>query len=221
MATLSPENHTDHTMLHSVKFPLIMELVAYFGLSFLCGERVIKLELPAWLSDLAHPTRRYPDDASRVRLAIELARKNVENGTGGPFGAVVLDQSGQVVAMGLNRVIPEHCSLAHAETMAYMAAQQRLGRARINEDGQRYTLATSAQPCCQCYGATIWAGIDELLIGARAEDVMELTEFDEGPLPEDWIGELEKRGIAVRRDILREEARAVLADYSATGGSRY
>ena len=29
-------------------------------------------------------------------------------------------------------------------------------------------LATSSQPCCQCYGATIWAGIDRLLIGASA-----------------------------------------------------
>ncbi len=56
-------------------------------------------------------------------------------------------------------------------------------------------LATSAQPCCQCYGATVWAGIDELLIGARAEDVEELTEFDEGPLP----GRLDRRTANARR----------------------
>ena len=42
-------------------------------------------------------------------------------------------------------------------------------------------------------GASFWAGIDVLLIGARAADVMELTEFDEGPLPADWRGELERR----------------------------
>jgi hypothetical protein len=63
----------------------------------------------------------------------------------------------------------------------------------------------------------VWAGVDALLIGARSEDVEELTEFDEGPLPADWIGELERRGIAVRRDILRDEARAVLAEYGASG----
>jgi len=56
-----------------------------------------------------------------------------------------------------------------------------------------------------------------LLIGARAEDVESLTEFDEGPLPTDWIGELTRRGIAVRRDLLRDEARAVLADYGRSG----
>ena len=83
------------------------------------------------------------------------------------------------------------------------------------------TLATSAQPCCQCYGATFWAGIDRLLIGARAEDVMTLTEFDEGPLPVDWVGELERRGIAVERDLARVEACAVLRAYGEQGGTFY
>src|SRR5690606_25123574 len=99
-------------------------------------------------------------------------------------------------------------------------------RARLNlDDAGRpcgpYTLATSAQPCCQCYGATIWAGIDRLLIGARAEDVHALTEFDEGPLPADWPGELARRGIEVVRDIEREAARGVLAAYGRAGGRRY
>ena len=72
-----------------------------------------------------------------------------------------------------------------------------------------------------CYGASFWAGLDEMLIGARSEDVMELTEFDEGPLPADWIGELEQRGIRVKRDILREPARQVLRNYSQHVGQRY
>jgi tRNA(Arg) A34 adenosine deaminase TadA len=101
--------------------------------------------------------------------------------------------------------------------MVIMIAQQRLSRHRMNEDGGHYVLATSSQPCCQCYGATVWAGVDELLIGARAEDVEDLTEFDEGPLPDDWIGELTRRRIAVRSDILREQACAVLAAYGASG----
>lgn len=105
--------------------------------------------------------------------------------------------------------------------MAFLAAQARLRRARLNEDGDRYVLATSAQPCAMCYGASLWAGIDEILIGARAADVMELTAFDEGPLPADWIGELERRSIAVRRDILRDAAREVLARYTREGGPGY
>jgi hypothetical protein len=67
----------------------------------------------------------------------------------------------------------------------------------------------------------VWAGIDRLLIGARSEDVEALTEFDEGPLPADWIGELERRGIAVQRDVQRDAACEVLRMYSSSGGSRY
>jgi tRNA(Arg) A34 adenosine deaminase TadA len=177
----------------------------------------IHLTLPSWLPDVADASRRYLDDEERVGLAIALARENVARGDGGPFGAAVFDENGRLIAAGVNRVVAQTCSVAHAEMMAYMAAQQRLSAHRLNEHGGRHTLATSAQPCCQCYGATLWAGIDELLIGARAEDVESLTEFDEGPLPTDWIGELAQRGIAVRRDILRDEARAVLAAYGEHG----
>ena len=179
----------------------------------------IHLTLPPWIEDVADSSRRYLTDEERVGLAIELSRHNIQHGTGGPFGAAVFDEHGRLISAAANRVVPQTCSVAHAEMLAYMAAQQRLASYRLNEHGGHYTLATSSQPCCQCYGATVWAGIDTLLIGARAEDVETLTEFDEGPLPADWTGELERRGITVRRDILREEARTVLAAYGATGKS--
>lgn len=179
----------------------------------------IHLTLPPWIEDVADANRRYLTDEERVGLAIELSRHNIEHGSGGPFGAAVFDEHGRLISAAANRVVPQTCSVAHAEMLAYMAAQQRLASFRLNEQGGHYTLATSAQPCCQCYGATVWAGVDTLLIGARAEDVEELTEFDEGPLPTDWIGELERRGITVRRDILRDQARTVLAAYGATGES--
>ncbi|MFT3761864.1 MAG: nucleoside deaminase [Pseudoxanthomonas sp.] len=182
----------------------------------------IHLVLPAWIHEAVDGGATYPDDDAKVALAIRLARLNVEAGSGGPFGAAVFAPDGRIVAVGVNRVVPQNTSLAHAENMAYMLAQQRLQSFRINDrfDGP-VALATSAQPCCQCYGATVWAGIDRLLIGARAEDVEELTEFDEGPLPADWIGELERRGIEVVRDIRREQAREVLKAYGERDGERY
>ena len=181
----------------------------------------VQLTLPDWIRPFVDTHRVYGDDEARVALAIDLARKNVEMKTGGPFGAVVFTGEGRIVSVGVNRVIEQSCSVAHAEIMAYMLAQTRLQRKRLNEGGEKFVLATSAQPCCQCYGATVWAGIDELLIGARTEDTEELTEFDEGPLPADWIGELNKLGIAVRRDILRERARDVFRLYAQSGGEHY
>ena len=181
----------------------------------------LHLTLPLWLRDKFDDSRLYVDDDAKVALAIELARGNVENRVGGPFGAAVFTGEGRLVSIGVNRVVPQSCSVAHAEMMAYMLAQQRLQRFRLNEGGEKFILATSAQPCCQCYGATVWAGINELLVGARAEDVEELSGFDEGPLPADWIGELQKRGIAVRRDIRRDEARQVFVRYRELGGAAY
>ena len=186
----------------------------------------VHLTLPVWVHDVVDATHAYPDDGQKVGLAIELSARNIDAGSGGPFGAVVFDQDDRIVAVGVNRVLPHTCTLAHAENMAYMLAQQRLQRARLNMDeaGNRlghYTLATSSQPCCQCYGATVWAGVDRLLIGARSEDVMALTEFDEGPLPADWVGELTRRGIDVVRDLRRESACEVLRRYGEGGGERY
>lgn len=186
----------------------------------------VELALPDWIEEAVAGIDAVAGDEAKVALAIELSRRNVEAGTGGPFGAVVFGPDDRVVAAAVNRVLPQGCSVAHAETMAYMLAQQHVGRARLNRDANDqpigpYVLATSAQPCCQCYGATVWAGVDRLLIGARSTDVEELTEFDEGPLPTDWVGELERRGIAVVRDLLRDDARTVLAAYGGGDGVRY
>ena len=181
----------------------------------------IVLENPAWVEREIDAGRVYADDEARVQLAIELARRNVEHATGGPFGAAVFDGDGHVISVGVNCVIAQHCSIAHAEIMALASAQQKLQRTRLNEGGEHFILATSAQPCCQCYGAIVWAGIDALLIGARGEDVESLTEFDEGPLPENWIGALQQRGMRVTRDLHRDEACAVLSDYAKRGGQHY
>lgn len=183
----------------------------------------VHLTLPAWLHELDVFERRHVGDEVQVALAIELSARNIEHESGGPFGAAIFDGDGRLLGVGVNRVVPQNCSVAHAEMMAFMTAQQRMQRFRLNDPAGSptgpITMATSAQPCCMCYGASFWAGLDRLLIGARAEDVMELTEFDEGPLPADWIGELERRGIAVQRDLLRDRAREVLRRYGESGAA--
>jgi tRNA(Arg) A34 adenosine deaminase TadA len=177
----------------------------------------LHLTLPAWVHEEVDAQRRYPDADSRIALAIQLSRRNVDHRSGGPFGAAVFNEEGRLIGVGVNRVVPHNCSAAHAEVMALTTSQQRVQSFRLNQAGGRITLATSAQPCSMCYGALIWAGIDELLIAARADDVQSLAGFDEGPLPADWKGELVKRGIAVHTDLMRDHARDVLRDYGESG----
>jgi tRNA(Arg) A34 adenosine deaminase TadA len=177
----------------------------------------IALALPGWVRDEVSMDKLYPGRHERIELAIELSRANVAHGSGGPFGAAVFDGPGRLLGVGVNQVLASNCSAAHAEVMALASSQQNLKRFRLNGEGGSITLATSAQPCAMCYGALIWAGIDEVLIGARSDDVQSLAKFDEGPLPADWAGELERRGVAVHRDLCRDEACKVLRDYGESG----
>jgi tRNA(Arg) A34 adenosine deaminase TadA len=183
----------------------------------------VSLSLPDWVHEWSgNLARTYSSDEDKMRLAIQLSMKNVEASTGGPFGAAIFNSdTGEVVSIGVNRVVPLYNSTAHAEMMAFMLAQHRLQNHRLNALQHHFVMATSAQPCAMCYGASVWAGINRILIGARREDVESLTEFDEGPMPRNWIQGLQRRGISVDRDILRKEACDVLREYERKTGQSY
>ncbi len=180
------------------------------------------LQLPDWVNELiADPQQCYPTAQNRMELAIDLARRNVETGTGGPFGAAVFElESGRLVAPGINLVIPAGCSAAHAEIVALTLAQQQTGCYRLGMDEGRFELVSSTEPCAMCLGAIPWSGVVRLTCGARDEDARRIG-FDEGAKPAQWIFKLEQRGIEVVRDVCRKEATAVLRQYREQGGEIY
>lgn len=49
----------------------------------------IKLNLPDWVSELEKEKTIFSTQEERMGLAIELARRNVKENTGGPFGAAI------------------------------------------------------------------------------------------------------------------------------------
>ncbi len=178
--------------------------------------RGITLELPGWVEELVRSRGEvYPTVEDRMRLAVELSRLNVEHRTGGPFGAAIFEEeSGRLLAPGVNLVVPSNCSVAHAEVVAIMVAQRAVGHFDLGGPGMpRYQLFASTEPCAMCFGATTWSGVRSLICGARDEDARAVG-FDEGAKVERWISALEERGISVRRDVLREEAAAVLRRYA-------
>jgi tRNA(Arg) A34 adenosine deaminase TadA len=183
------------------------------------GEMV--LSLPPWLCALVQQEDRvFASTESRLRFAIDLARRNVEHRTGGPFGAAVFEAaSGTLVSAGVNLVEASCCSLAHAEMLAIGLAQQALGSYDLSAAGN-YELATSVEPCAMCLGAIPWSGLQRVVCGAYGADAAAIG-FDEGAKPADWVGALQKRGIEVVRDQQRDEARAVLQQYAAIGGLIY
>jgi len=179
------------------------------------------LRLPAWTDELvAAQAVPEADEAAWMRLAIDLARANIERERGGPFGAAILAAgSGKLVAVGVNRVMANACALAHAEMVAIAHAQQRLGTHDLASCG-RYVLVSTCEPCTMCLGATIWSGVVRLVCGAREEDARAIG-FDEGPKPWDWAAQLEQRGIEVSENVERAAACDLFRRYRELGGEIY
>ena len=81
-----------------------------------------------------------------MRLAVRLARANVDYGTGGPFGAASFDsRTTRLVVPGVNLVIATNCAVAHANMVAIMLAQRSIGYFDLGAKGQpTHELVTSA-----------------------------------------------------------------------------
>lgn len=179
--------------------------------------------LPEWIpSVLPPPGHIFRSDEEKMKLAISLAHENIRQNTGGPFGAVIYNRdTGELVAPGVNIVIPMHWSGGHAEMVAFAIAQQNYGTHDLGGEGMPFCeLFSSTEPCAMCLGATPWSGVRRLVCGARDEDARQ-TGFDEGMKPPDWVKGLESRGIGVTRDLLREDAAHVMKEYVRLGKPVY
>ena len=180
------------------------------------------IQLPEWLNTCITESKHvYATMEERMELVIELAAQNIKH-DGGPFGAAVFDQkSGELIAPGINLVMQTNCSVVHAEIVAIILAQQKIGNFDLGAEGlSTYELVTSTEPCAMCLGAIPWSGINSVVCGARDEDARSIG-FDEGEKPEQWIEALEGRAIKVTRDILRDKAKAILQQYVDEGGIIY
>ncbi len=180
------------------------------------------MALPDWVDAVVDWGRPLESEEARMRLAIRLARENVERGTGGPFGAVVAErETGRLLSVGVNSVVRLHNCTLHAEMVAFMLAQARLGTFSCGAPGlPAYELATSCDPCAMCLGATLWSGVRHVRCGATRDDAM-LLRFDEGPVFASSWAYLRRRGIDVRHGVLRDEAVAVFDLYRDRGGAVY
>jgi len=182
------------------------------------------ISLPDWaLDEQRRLPACLPTVEARMREVIRFSRLNFERGTGGPFAAGVFERdSGKLVVMGVNRVVASHCSSAHAEVTALSLAQRLLGTHDLGEPGRpAYQLVVNWRPCAMCYGATLWSGVQSLVVAGSGPELEAITGFDEGPIHPQWDRELDRRGLTVTDGVLREEALAVFRDFAASGALVY
>jgi len=83
-----------------------------------------------------------------LEKAIELSRKGMKDGSGGPFGCIIV-KGDEIVGEGFNRVTSSLDPTAHAEVVAIRDACKRLNTFQLSG----CDVYTSCEPCPMCLGA--------------------------------------------------------------------
>ena len=142
-----------------------------------------------------------------MREAIRLSRDAVRRGSGGPFGAVVV-QEGRIIGSGNNRVTSANDPTAHAEVVAIRAACQALGTFTL----KGCDLYTSCEPCPMCLAATYWARVDRVFYANTRADAAGIA-FDDEFLYREVALPLAERRLPMHQ-LLREEALAAFREWA-------
>lgn len=104
------------------------------------------------------------DDDRWMDEAIEVAKKNPS----APFGAVLVDRRlEEVVARGVNSASTN--PTLHGEIAALGAYAKA-----DPKNWSHLTLYTTAEPCCMCQGALVWAGATRVAYGVSIGDLKQL-----------------------------------------------
>jgi guanine deaminase len=163
-----------------------------------------------------------PDEL--MEEACRLAAESVENNWGGPFGAVIADEEGEIIARGQNRVLLTGDITAHAEIEAIRKAVAELNPeaptiapGHVNDSTLEliprpadspdpvperarmlsgYEIYISGAPCPMCMSAIYWARIGKVRFAASLEDTSAIG-FDDAFQYEDFQRPLEERRIDI------------------------
>ena len=148
-----------------------------------------------------------PTLVALMQRALAAATEGVRHGSG-PFGAVIADVTGDVLAVSVNAVVLAGDPTAHAEIVALRRAAARRETWALRD----CTLVTTCAPCIMCTGAIHWAGIRHVVAAARTTDA-EAVGFVEGPAGFDAAAFLVARGVRYEADVERDAAITLLRAY--------
>lgn len=148
-----------------------------------------------------------------MALALEEARRGIENDDGGPFGAVIA-RNGKVVSKAHNEVLKRNDPTAHAEILAIRKASSILGRYDLSD----CEIYSTSEPCPMCFSAIFWARIGRLVFGTTREDVAEIG-FDDSLIYDVIKGEAELEQMELV-NLDREGCQEVLEEWRRKPGRR-
>jgi tRNA(adenine34) deaminase len=161
---------------------------------------------------MSTPTGAAPaeQDARFMQLALRQAQTAVARGQT-PFGAVVVDASGQLVGEGHNTVRSSLDPTAHAEVVAIRDAWRRVGAWQMLRGS---TLYSSCEPCLLCSFVITQIGFRRVLFAARGTDVPGYKPLLGADLAKAaaWVNaQPDWAPLAVIADFMRDEALQMIA----------
>jgi tRNA(Arg) A34 adenosine deaminase TadA len=148
-----------------------------------------------------------PDDEALLARAVQLSRLHMEEGAGGPFGAVIATKDGRIIAEGWNGVTSGNDPTAHAEVVAIRRACAALG----TFDLSGHVIYSSCEPCPMCLGAVYWARLERLVFANSRADAAAIG-FDDARIYDEIPKPIEARLLPTVHRPSRE-ATAVFAEW--------
>lgn len=149
-----------------------------------------------------------------MKKAIDNARNGILKNEGGPFGAIIIDKEGNIIADGNNKVIIENDPTAHAEIIAIREACKKLKTYDLSD----YILYTSCEPCPMCLSAIIWANIKEVYYGCTKDDAEKIG-FRDDYIYKYIKGEI--KDVLNMKKLDRDECLKVFEEYEKNKGIIY
>jgi tRNA(adenine34) deaminase len=99
-----------------------------------------------------------------MQAALSLARVAADKGDV-PVGAIVVNESSEILGTGQNLREQSNDPTAHAEVIAIRQAAEKIGSWRLDD----LTLVVTLEPCAMCAGAIAQSRIKRLVFGAWDE----------------------------------------------------
>jgi len=99
-----------------------------------------------------------------MQQALLLAKQSSDNGDV-PVGALITNESGEVLGRGRNLREEKNDPTAHAEIVALREAGEKVGSWRLDD----LTMVVTLEPCAMCAGAILQSRIKRLVFGAWNE----------------------------------------------------
>lgn len=124
-----------------------------------------------------------------------------------PYGAVIVKDN-QIVAKAHNTVRRDNDPSAHAEMNVIRQMTNKINSPSL----AGYTLYATAEPCPMCATACIWAGIDEIIIGASIQELISCNQSQINLACEEIIAKGPK-DIKVTKGVMQQQCLALFDSY--------